>query len=65
MEVPSLRGMLTKMVAGRLFNVVGAAMGKSSLVLLTMALTMSLNEAAGPYSVPPILSTISLETDLT
>ena len=65
MELPSLRGTLTKTGSGIPSNFMGVAMGKISFVSLTIALTMSLKADAGPNSVPPILSMISLETDFT
>jgi len=64
-EFPSLRGTLTNTGSGSPLNFMGVATGKTSFVFLTIALTMSLNEAAGPCSVPPILSMITFETDFT
>ncbi len=59
MGIPTLTG------SGISFNFIGAAIGKISLVSKVIALTISLNEAAGPNSVPPMLSIINFETDLT
>jgi len=50
-EFPSLRGTLMNTGSGSLLNFMGAATGKTSFVFLTIALTMSLNDAVGPYSV--------------
>ena len=54
-------GTLTKTGSGIPLNLVGVAIDNVSFVSLTIALTMSLNEAAGPYSVPPMLSTITFD----
>ena len=52
------------MGSGMLLNVKGVDIGRISSVLLTIARVMSLKEAAGPNSVPPILSTINFDTVL-
>ena len=64
-DAPSLVGMPTNTSSGISSNLWEAAIEKISLVFFTIALVMSLNDAAGPCSVPPMLSIICLETVFT
>ena len=57
-------GIPTKTGMGISGIVTGVATGIISFVFFTIALVISLKEAAGPYSVPPMLSTMNLETCL-
>ena len=61
---PRCTGIPTKIGSAFSLNLIGVATDRISPVFLTMALVMSLNEAAGPYSVPPMLSMMIRDTFL-
>lgn len=65
MDLPRYVGSTANVGSGISLNFIGMAMDRISLVFFTIALVMSLNDAAGPYSVPPMLSTMSFEMDFT
>lgn len=65
MDFPRRVGMPTKVGSGMSGNFTAVAMDKISFVFLTIAFVISRKEAAGPYSVPPMLSIMNLETVFT
>ena len=62
---PRCTGIPTKVGSGISGNLIGMDTDSISFVLFAMALVMSLNEAAGPYSVPPMFSIMNFDTSLT